>query len=214
MTAMNLRSILAPLVGVAICVLSAQRPGAALRERPLEHLSARAVSVADSRPESQIDILIDRWSTDGEWKAARDAMINGGPLNLIDALHHLRGRVGVVLMPGVQASGARARQRTPRNLLFAREIRAAAGRRLILVGDQHFGIGESRREARVDRDEFTLLDVRFGPDGTGIGKLASAANVRYDVATQTIEMDNYGAQPARLVDVRVEDRDENRSNVR
>jgi len=207
MHAVNLRSILAPVVGAAICFLAAQPPGAALRETPLEHFSARAVSIADNQPEARVDILVNRWSTDDEWTRARTALAEGGPAGLLDTLHHLRQRVGVVLMPGVGASGARARLRLPRNLVFAREIRAKEGRRVILVADQHLGLGESRREARIDRDEFNLLDVRFGPDGTGVGKLTSDTNIRYDKETKMIEMEDYGKRPARLVDVRVEKSD-------
>ena len=176
-------------------------------ETPLEHFSARAVSIADNQPEARVDILVNRWSTDDEWTRARTALAEGGPAGLLDTLHHLRQRVGVVLMPGVGASGARARLRLPRNLVFAREIRAKEGRRVILVADQHLGLGESRREARIDRDEFNLLDVRFGPDGTGVGKLTSDTNIRYDKETKMIEMEDYGKRPARLVDVRVEKSD-------
>jgi len=200
------RPILAPVVGAALCILSARQPNAALRE-PVAHLSGRAISVTDHRPEARIDILIDRWSTDDEWTTAREAMMRGGPLQLLDAFHHLRERVGVVLMPGVGASGARSRQRTPRNLLFAREVRQGSGRRLMFIGDQHFGFGESRLEARLDRDEFTLLDVRFEGSGAGVGKVATEASVRLDTATEAIEIENFGAQPARLVDVRVEGRE-------
>ena len=55
--------------------------------------------------------------------------------------------------------------------------------------------------------EVNLLDVRFGPDGTGVGKLASDTNIRYDKETKMIEMEDYGKLPARLVDVRVEKSD-------
>ena len=44
-----------------------------------------------------------------------------GMMALLAALHRQPTRVGVVLLPGVQAHGARVRTQTPRHLLFAIE---------------------------------------------------------------------------------------------
>jgi hypothetical protein len=105
-------------------------------------------------------------------------------------------------MPGVQAHGERVRARTPKNLKFAREIVTPAGRQVILASDERLGLGESRLEARKEIYEFSLLDIRFGPDGTGVGKVAAAADVVYNPRTKTLELKDYGARPARLVDVK------------
>ena len=112
--------------------------------------------------------------------------------------------MGVVLLPGVQGRGARVRERTPKNIIFAREINTPWGRRVIVASDQRLGLGEPQLEARKEAREFTVMDIRFGPDGTGIGKVANAADVAYDPATKSLEVKAYASRPARLVDVKSE----------
>jgi hypothetical protein len=100
-----------------------------------------------------------------------------------------------------------------RPLQFAREIETPAGRRVVIATDQDLQFGErtpqylgfGERTSRPPSEyAFTLLDIRFGPDGEGVGKLAPATMVVYNKETKTIEIENYGAQPVRLTEVRSE----------
>ena len=93
---------------------------------------------------------------------------------------------------------------TPKNLLFARESISKVGRQLVFVADQHVGFGEAPIYSRAELQEFNLLDIRIGPDGKGVGKVAGADNVTYNEHTKMFEMKDYGKAPARLVDVHVE----------
>src|SRR3982750_2242937 len=92
--------------------------------------------------------------------------------------------------------------RTPKNFQFAREIVTPAGRQVILASDERLGLGESRLDARKEIYEFTLMDIRFGPDGTGVGKLAAAGDVVYNPETKLLELKDYAAKPVRLVSVK------------
>jgi len=204
MQAMTLRPILAPVLGALICFLVSPHPGAALREGPLQRFSARAVSVVDSKDNGPIEIFVDHWSSDAERDALRHTFLDQGVETLLPALHRLHGRTGVVLLPGVQARGTRVRMPTPKNLLFARESISKAGRQLVFVADQHVGFGEAPIYSRAELQEFNLLDIRIGPDGKGVGKVAGADNVTYNEQTKMFEMKDYGKAPARLVDVHVE----------
>jgi len=204
MHSLNLRPILAPVLGVAICLLVGPHPGAALRNGPLQRFSARALSVADGKDHGPINILVDHWSNDTERDALQHTFIDKGAEELLPVLHRLHGRAGVVLLPGVQSLGTRVRTRTPKNLLFARERVTKAGRQLIFIADQHVGFGEAPIYSRAELQEFNLLDIRIGPDGKGVGKVAGADNVTYNEHTKMFEMKDYGKAPARLVDVHVE----------
>jgi hypothetical protein len=204
MHASSFRPILAPVLGAVICFLIAPRPGAALRQGPLQRFSARAVSVADSKDVGPIEILVDHWSSDAERDALQHTFIDHGVDTLLPALHKLHERTGVVLLPGVQGLGLRVRMPTPKNLLFARERVTKAGRQLVFIADQHVGVGEPAIYARAELQEFNLLDIRIGSDGKGVGKVAGADKVTYNKQTKMFEMEDYGKAPARLVDVHVE----------
>ena len=204
MQSLSLRPVLAPVLGVAICLLVSPHPGAALRVGPLQRFTARAVSVVDSKDVGPIDILVDHWSNDTERDALQHTFIDKGAEELLPVLHRLHGRAGVVLLPGVQARGTRVRMPTPKNLLFARESISKVGRQLVFVADQHVGFGEAPIYSRAELQEFNLLDIRIGPDGKGVGKVAGADNVTYNEQTKMFEMKDYGKAPARLVDVHVE----------
>ena len=204
MNRMSLRPILAPLVGVALCLLVMPHPGATERTEFLAQFAAKAVSVSDPEDASRIEIYIQRWSTDEELSKLSRTLVEGYAGQLLPVLEQLRQRVGVVLLPGVQARGERVRMRTPKDLLFAREIATLAGRQVIVASGERLGLGETRLEARREIAEFNLMDIRFGPDGKGVGKVAGAGDVVFNPATKALEVKNYAAQPVRLIDVRPE----------
>src|SRR5438094_7130112 len=204
MHSLSIRPILAPMLGVVICLLVSPPPGAALRTGPLERFGARGLSGADGKDHGPIDILVDHWSTDAEFDALQHTFIDHGAEKLLPVLHRLHERAGVVLLPGVQSLGERVRQPTPKNLLFARERVTKAGRQLIFIADQHVGFGEPAIYARGELQEFNLLDIRIGPDGKGVGKVAGADKVTYNKQSKMFEVEDYGKAPARIVDVHVE----------
>lgn len=205
MTSMILRPIVAPLFGAVLCVVFGPWPGATGRTPLVEQLAARAVTPSGTEDGGPVGIYIERWSTDAELESLRAPIARGETAKVLLALEQWRGRVGVVLMPGVQGRGARVRERTPKNLLFAREIDGPTGRRLVVASDQHLGLGESQIDARKEIYEFNLMEIRFGTDGTGVGKVATTANgVVYDPAMKTLEAMDYAALPARLVNVKPE----------
>jgi hypothetical protein len=202
---MNRRSInpiLAPLAGAVICFVLGPWPGAAGMSAVMEALDGRAVGVSGGEDGGRIGIYIERWSTDEEAAILRAPLAEGSAEGLIRALQLPAHRVGVVLLPGVQSHGARTRMRTPKNLVFAREIATETGRRVILASDEHLGIGEPRIAARKELQEFNVMDIRFGADGTGVGKIATASDVVYDPATKSLAMKAYETLPVRLVDVK------------
>jgi hypothetical protein len=190
------RFLVAAVAGLAMT----SHAGAARRTEFPGRFVARAVSGSGENV-GPIDIYVERWSTDEELDDLVGALEKGGPGKLLSVLERQRLRAGVLLMPGVQAHGDRARTRTPKNLKFAREIVTPAGRRVILASDQRLGVGESQLDARKEVYEFSLLDIRFGPEGTGVGKVAAARDVVYDRKTKTLALKDYDAKAARLIRV-------------
>src|SRR3954453_18229766 len=154
------------------------------------HLVARAISVSSPEDVGPIEIYVERWSTDDELGKLLGTLKEGRPGELRTVLEGQRVRAGVVLMPGVQGHGERVRTRTPKNFQFAREIVTPAGRQVILASNERLGLGERRLDARKEIYEFSLMDIRFGPDGTGVGKVAAAGDVVYNPKTKTLELKN------------------------
>ena len=201
MNVARLRPIVAMLGAAAVCIAVSPHTDAARTSGILERIVARAVDVADPTQATRpIDILIERWSTAEEVEPLRGT-IPRGTETLLPALQKTWRPTGVVLSPGIMNAGERALGRRAQNLLFARETTTAKGRQVILASDQHLWLGEPAGR-RTDGSEFTLIDIRFGPDGKGIGKVASAANAVYNKNTKLIEVKNYTAEPVRLTEVR------------
>ena len=196
----SLRPLVVPLSAIAMCLVWSPRTDAAKNSRTfVEELVATAVSAPDAGGMigGRIDITIERWSTDAERDSLRRTLDQKSPEALIAGL-------GVVQMPGAHLVGARARTRRVRNLKFAQEIHTSTGRQVILATDQHLGFGESGRDFKSRQPEFTLIDIRLGPDGKGVGKLAPAAKVAFNTRTRIFEVRDYASQPVRLRDVRSE----------
>jgi hypothetical protein len=203
MKKIGLRVIFRVLAGAVAGLVMTSHVGAAERRSNFPaRFVARAISVSGPEDAGRIDIYVERWSTDAEFDELLGALKKGGPRKLLTVLEHEPRRAGVLLMPGVQAHGDRARTRTPKNFQFAREIITRTGRQVILASNERLGLGESRLDARKERYEFSLMDIRFGPDGTGVGKVAAAGDVVYNRKTKALELKDYGTKPVRLVNVK------------
>jgi len=199
-------SIVTPWRAIEITVLSGSTlsagPGAVDAGTRFERFVAKAASESDPAATSRIEIMIQHWSTDQERDNLVEALVNRGPDALLPAIQKVLKRpAGVVVIQGIPGAGARVRTRQARDVVFARSIETPKGRQVILATDRALSFGEPTKDWSADY-AFALLDIRFGPDGAGVGKLAPPAKVVYNKETKTIELDNYVAQPVRLTDVR------------
>jgi len=234
MSLVNLRPVLAPLAGAILCLTLMPRPDLAGNERTAAQFVARALSVADGKDAGPIEIVIRQWSSEADVEKLRKSLVSIGGSKSVPAFASALPEAGVVLLPGVQALGARVRDRRSTQVEFAREIATPTGRQIVIGTDQHLAFGEllpsrrmglgsdrrlggrkaylspagADREARVSAGaedptpEFTLLDIRIGPDGKGVGKMATAANVVYNESKKIFEIKNFDAAPVRLTEVR------------
>src|SRR6266850_2951663 len=200
----KVRTVVATVFAAAACLAVSARPGAATKDTPIDRFVAMAPDSSDPGSASRIDIFIERWSSEQEQDNLREMLTRQGPGGLLLGLQNLPLRTGTVLTPGVGGGrGPRVFDRRPRNLWFARRIDTKEGRRLIIATDRELAFGEP--ELKWSKDfQFTLLDIRFGLDGKGIGKVASASDVAYNKHTKTFEVANFASHPSSLVDVRQE----------
>jgi hypothetical protein len=207
----RIRPVPALLVGAVSCLAMAcassgpglpRHVGVPGRTEFPAHLVGRSISVYGPEDTGPIEIYVERWSTDDELDKLLGTLDEDGSRELRTVLERQRVRAGVLLMPGVQGHGERVRSRTPKNFQFAREIVTPAGRQLILASDERLGLGESQLDARKQVYEFSLMDIRFGPDGTGVGKVAAAGDVVFNRETKILELKDYDAKPIRLINLK------------
>jgi hypothetical protein len=129
-------------------------------------------------------------------------------IGTLQTIQHTHRRVGIMELPSWQGLGALRASRRSRIVQYARDIMTPSGRQVIVALDQPVTIEQpvatilGPASARLPAPrEFQLIDIRFGPDGKGIGKVATAGMLTYNKETRTIELANFGKQPARLTDV-------------
>jgi hypothetical protein len=181
---------------LAVCLLAlAAVPRVEAADRVLE-LRAFAVNLSGG-PRARagtIDINIERWSSDEERNRLRDVLIERGSEKLLAALQDVKPRVGYV----------RTSTSLGWDLSFARETPLPdGGRRIVLASDRPMSFWELRSRPRSTDYEFMLVEIRLDAQGKGQGKLARAAKVDYDKASNTIQIENYGIEPVRLTQVEV-----------
>lgn len=193
--------ILAPLLGALLCIPLVTRAVAAGAPSLVGQFVADAMTAKSERA-GRIEIYIGRWSSDEELNRLREPLQVGDATRMLSILQQSRRPVGVVFLPGIQGHGARALSRTPRTLWLARELATPTGRQVIAVAGEHLGIGEPPLQAREPVTEFSLIDIRFGADGVGVGKVVPAADVRFNPTTRMLETRNYEAHPVRLSGVK------------
>ena len=215
MSLVSIRPVLGAAVVFAIFLAASPRPATAPRATPFERLVAKALNPSDPGEQpANIDIVIERWSTDEESDSLRDTLMQVGAdklesmIGTLQTIQHTHRRVGIMQLPGWQGLGPLRASRRSRVVQFARDVWTASGRQVIVALDQPVTIeqpittilGKPSDRQPAPR-EFQLIDIRFGPDGKGIGKTATAGMLTYNKATKTIELANFGKQPVRLTDV-------------
>jgi hypothetical protein len=215
MSDQTVRRILVPLVGAALCLAAMRHISATAQSPILEQFVARAVSVSDTADAGPVEILITRWSSDEDLQNLRAALTENGPGMALPVFRKARPEAGVLLMPGIKGLGERVRLRWALPFQFARQIDTPSGRQVVVATDHHFGFGEEPwnhvtyratdqppgsgdSTGGAPEPEFTLLDIRFGPDGQGVGKMAPAAKVAYSPTKNIVEIESYTTQPVRL----------------
>jgi hypothetical protein len=75
------------------------------------------------------------------------------------------------------------------------------GRKITVLAERWIGFGELRRGARSVDYPFTYIELYVENDGKAEGSLIPAARVRFK-RDKTIEVENFGIYPARLVNIK------------
>ena len=139
-----------------------------------------------------IDIQVDRWSSDAE----RDKLINvletKGADKLLDVLQDLPVK-GNFRAPGQLGWDIR----------FARhDATDDGGERVLLATDRPIGFLESANQPRSINYPFTIIELQLNRAGEGEGRMSLATKVILDKKKNRITLENFELQPVLLTQVR------------
>lgn len=180
----------------AVAVLVAFLPAAPQMKAAGERFSAFAVNLDSTTPvrtgASQIDILVNRYSSEAEAERLITTIIENGPDKLLRDLQKMP-RVGYIRTP--QSLGY--------DLRFARKTRGEeGGENIVIITDRYITFWEAANRPRTIDYPFTVIELRLNKDGEGEGKLSLFTKIEPVRGTNTITLENYGTQPVLLKNVR------------
>ena len=138
----------------------------------------------------QITIYINDYSSDAEAAQLAGAFADGGSDPLFKVLTKLKtkGRVAPTGSTGYQVR-------------FIRSIQTPNGRQITMLTDRPIGFLERYQGTRSSDYKYGLVELNINDDGKGEGSLVYAAKVKA-FSGSSIEVENFGIEPARLTKVR------------
>lgn len=200
-------SIVGAVIAVGLMVLvppahTQAKPGAELT-LPLR-LSAFAVNMGGTlRTTAVWDIRITRWTTPDERTKLLSQVVENDTNDLLRALQRMPDS-GRMRVPGHQGPD-------PHKVVLGWTLRYAmhtptdeGGHRIILATDRYITFEESRSQPRTIDYPFTLMEIRLNRNGEGEGKASIATKISFDKKKNTMELENYGIEPVRLNQVKIE----------
>lgn len=156
-----------------------------------ERFTAAAINT-NRAAAGNIDIQVDRWSSDAE----RDKLINAlemkGADHLLDVLQDLPVK-GNFRAPGQLGWDIR----------YARhDATDDGGERVLLATDRPIGFLESANQPRSINYPFTIIELQLNRAGEGEGRMSLATKVIFDKKKNRITLENFELQPVLLTQVK------------
>jgi hypothetical protein len=137
-----------------------------------------------------VRVGISAWSSDEERGELLDALKEGGTKGLTATLEKAPDHGWVTV--------GKSRQ----TLRYARMFEQDGLRRIILATDRPLGAAEVMKYRRTQEYTVSLLELRLPEKGKGEGTLAIGVELTYDAEENVIEIENFGSQAARIVNVK------------
>jgi hypothetical protein len=156
-----------------------------------ERFTAAAINTNRSAA-GNIDIQVDRWSSDTERDKLIKTLETKGADKLLDVLQDLPVK-GNFRAPGQLGWDIR----------FARHYKTEeGGERVVLATDRPIGFFESANQPRSINYPFTIIEMQLNRDGEGDGRMSLATKVILDEKKNTITLENFELQPVLLTHVK------------
>lgn len=144
----------------------------------------------------RIDIVVERWSTDGERQVLADLLAGTTDVRrdqdkLRDKLQDVEPRTGYIRTPNSMGW----------DLKYARENTLPDGtKQIVIATDKPISFFAARNQTRNTDYPFTVIEMRFPAGGAkGEGKLLAQTNV--SVKDGHLQLEIYGQEPTRLTTI-------------
>jgi len=139
-----------------------------------------------------IDIQIDRWSSDAERDKLVNALTTKGADKLLDVLQDLPVK-GNFRAPGQLGWDIRFARRYPTD---------EGGERVVLATDRPISVFEAANQPRSINYPFTIVELQLNRAGEGQGRMSLATKVILDKKKNMITLENFELQPVLLTQVK------------
>ena len=137
-----------------------------------------------------LEIGIERWSSDAERDQLRKLIAEGGVKALAPGVAALTPRAGYIT---TQRGGKL-------DLKFARELPGTdGGRRIVLATDPVKETGGSKPGSYA----FLVVEIRLDKSGKGEARTAGPERLSYNQQAGALELDRYGVEPVWVKDLKV-----------
>jgi hypothetical protein len=175
------------LVGVGTDRARAQTSGTP------ERFTALAANT-DTGRKAQIEIAVDRWSTEAERTKLVETLRTKGPDKLLDVLQGMP-KVGFLRQTSSIGWDLRYAHKSPI---------PDGGERVVVATDRPLSSWEVFNQPRTLDYPFTVIELHINQNGEGQGKMTYATKVTEDKKTGSIVLENWGISPVLLQGVRRE----------
>jgi hypothetical protein len=139
-----------------------------------------------------VDIVIEKWSPDGDREALLQAFADKGQDEMLKQLLK-RPRLGYIRLPNTMGHDIHYAVQQPL---------PEGGRRVIVVTDRPIGFAEARNNSRSMDYPFTMVEFRFNAAGVGEGKMSTGTQIMKSKDGTHLELEMWGNTPTQFTEVK------------
>jgi len=160
----------------------------------IAYWTAWALNMLGGGGGTTVTIGIYRWSSDAERASLIDVLKEGGNAQMVADMSQLP-QVGFIMTQGTLAYA----------LYYARENTLPDGtKQVVLATNRPISFGGSVSPGTIQKYDLGVVEMHFPKDGKNEGKIIGMGMATIDKTTGKIEVNNYGGQPTRLLQIKEE----------
>jgi len=188
---------------VSVVVVAAFSSIGSAQEETRNVFNARALNMGGgpTGATTNIQITVDKWSSDGQRQAMMNILKEKGHEAFIDGLHEM-GQVGHARALGVAAGRASPFPSTP--FQFAYQFDRDGQREVVMVAERPISGREAASASQSLDYDTTVIIMNFPADdenAKGTGLLYRALKIRYDDEKEKLAVEQMGREPIRLTEI-------------